>query len=367
MRKKILTIVGTRPNFIKITQFRRVFGAQQDRFDFRLLHTGQHWDAKMSDIFFQQLRIGDPEYHLGASLSHPAEQFGEIITRLVPVYREFAPDLVMVVGDVNSTLAAALTANKMGIRVAHVESGLRSFDRTMPEEHNRVLTDDLADLFLLTEESGRQNLLREGKPASAMHMVGNTMIDTLVAFEEDIQKSDVMERIGIGSRPFVLMTIHRPANVDEADALRKPHQLSAALAGKYDIVFPVHPRTRKNMETLGLAQDFAAIPQLLLTDPVDYLGFQKLIANASFILTDSGGIQEETTFRQVPCLTLRPNTERPVTVDEGTNTLVTFDVETLLGLISQIEAGTYKKGRIPHLWDGRASERIAAAVEEFLG
>jgi UDP-N-acetylglucosamine 2-epimerase (non-hydrolysing) len=254
----------------------------------------------------------------------------------------------------------------MNIPLAHVESGLRSFDRTMPEEFNRILTDDLADLFLLTEESGRTNLLKEGKPEAALHMVGNTMIDTLVAFEQDIQASDVMGRLGLGAKPFVLMTIHRPANVDDPESLGKLHRLVSSLASRYDMVFPVHPRTRKNFEKHGMAEAFAAIPQLILTDPIDYLGIQKLIANAKFIITDSGGIQEETTFRQVPCLTLRPNTERPVTIDMGTNTLVTFDVDTLLGYTASIEAGTYKTGRIPPLWDGRASERILEAVDSFL-
>jgi UDP-N-acetylglucosamine 2-epimerase (non-hydrolysing) len=272
----------------------------------------------------------------------------------------------MVVGDVNSTLAAALVGNKLGVRIAHLESGLRSFDGSMPEEHNRVLTDRITDIFFVTEQSGMDNLKREGVAVENMHFVGNTMIDTLVAHEAGVRSSPVLKDLGLGEGGHVLMTIHRPATVDDADRLNELLELITEIAATRKVVFPIHPRTVKNLERFGLNEKARAIKGLLLTEPLDYFAFQKLIATCAFILTDSGGIQEESTFRRVPCLTLRPNTERPITVSMGSNELVPLDMQAVRAAIARIESGTFKKGEVPPLWDGRATERIMDVLERVL-
>jgi UDP-N-acetylglucosamine 2-epimerase (non-hydrolysing) len=277
------------------------------------------------------------------------------------------PDLVLVVGDVNSTFAAALTANKMGVRIGHLESGLRSFDRSMPEEHNRILTDQLTDHFFITEQSGLDNLRKEGRPEAALHFVGNTMIDTLVAFEPQVQASPVLQQLGLGDGAHVLMTIHRPATVDVPERLSELLDLIADVcASGRKVVFPIHPRTVKNIEAFGLKAKVDAIQGLVLTEPLDYFAFQKLVATCAFILTDSGGIQEESTFRRVPCLTLRPNTERPSTVILGSNELVPLDMAAVRAAIARIENGSFKKGAVPPLWDGHATERIMEVLERVL-
>jgi UDP-N-acetylglucosamine 2-epimerase (non-hydrolysing) len=277
------------------------------------------------------------------------------------------PDLVLVVGDVNSTFAAALTANKMGVRIGHLESGLRSFDRSMPEEHNRILTDQLTDHFFITEQSGLDNLRKEGRPEAALHFVGNTMIDTLVAFEPQVQASPVLKELGLGDGGHVLMTIHRPATVDVPKRLSELLDLIVDVCSSgRKVVFPIHPRTVKNIEAFGLKAKVDAIPGLVLTEPLDYFAFQKLVATCVFILTDSGGIQEESTFRRVPCLTLRPNTERPSTVTIGSNELVPLDMATVRAAIARIENGSFKKGEVPPLWDGHATERIVEVLERVL-
>ncbi len=363
MKKKILTVVGARPNFIKITQFEKVFNKYPEEFEFRLLHTGQHFDDNMSKVFFRQLKVKEPDYYLNIHGGSPAQQVGRIIVAMDEILQEFQPDLVVVVGDVNSTLAASIAANKLRIKVAHVESGLRSFDKGMPEEHNRILTDAITDILLVTEESGRKHLLEEGKPPSKIHFVGNTMIDTLVAFDAEIQASTILEDLGVAPQSYVLITMHRPATVDHKEGLLKLLAILKMVAAKYKVVFPVHPRTAKRLKAHDLYEEMEAIPNIALSGPMDYLAFQKLIANAKFLLTDSGGIQEETTFRQIPCLTLRPNTERPSTVDLGTNELITFDLDLIAEKVASIEAGTFKPNhQIPPFWDGKATERI---VEVF--
>jgi len=358
MTKKILVVVGTRPNFIKVTQFKRV-AAMYPNVELKIVHTGQHFDARMADVFFTQFNLV-PDYFLNIPAGASANtQIAEIMMRLEALIADtFRPDLMMVVGDVNSTMAAAITANKTGIRICHVESGLRSFDKTMPEEHNRVITDAITDYYLVTEQSGWDNLVKEGVDTSKLFFVGNTMIDTMVAFGAQIEASDVLEKLGVKPQQFVLMTMHRPASVDSKEGLSKLLQVLKHISARYGIVFPVHPRTLKNIEALGLKTEFDSIPNLVYTEPMDYFAFQKLIKYSKFILTDSGGIQEESTFLQIPCLTLRDNTERPVTCTVGTNTLVPFDIDTILDYISQIENNTYKTGAIPPLWDGKASERI---------
>jgi UDP-N-acetylglucosamine 2-epimerase (non-hydrolysing) len=362
--KKILIVVGTRPNIIKITRFRSV-AAQRGRVAVRIVHTGQHFSANMADVFFDQFGV-QPDRCLGVAAGSPTRQIADIMTGMEVVFGEERPDLVLVVGDVNSTLAAALTANKMGVPIGHLESGLRSFDRGMPEEHNRVVTDRLTDHYFITEPSGLDNLRAEGARPETMHFVGNTMIDTLVAFDPQVQASTVLEDLRLGSGGHVLMTLHRPATVDVRDRLAEVLDLIADVSRQRSVVFPLHPRTAKNLETFGLKGKADSIDGLVFTEPLDYFAFQKLVATAGFILTDSGGIQEETTYRRVPCLTLRPNTERPITVTLGTNELVSADMGSVREAIGRIDAGTFKTGEIPALWDGYATERVIEVLERVL-
>ena len=359
--KSMLIVVGTRPNFIKVTQFKQE-AAKRAGLDVRIVHTGQHYDEKMSNVFFRQFELV-PDYFLEIPAASANTQMAEIMTRLEKVITtDFRPDLMVVVGDVNSTFAGALTANKLGLPIAHLESGLRSEDRGMPEEINRILTDEIADYYFVTEQSGLDNLENEAKRGQS-YFVGNTMIDTMVAFEDKIQASDILAQLGMEGKKFCLMTIHRPATVDHKGELEKLLDIIQGMANKMAVVFPVHPRTVKNLERFGLYERFKAIEGLVTTPPMDYFAFQHLIARCSLILTDSGGIQEESTYRQVPCLTLRPNTERPSTITMGTNTLVTFDATEILSYVDQIEAGTYKRGEIPPLWDGAATGRILDIIE----
>lgn len=365
-KKKILTVVGTRPNFIKVTQFRKEFDKYSDLFEYKLVHTGQHYDAGMSEVFFQQLELRAPDFYLGVGQGSPGEQTGLILSQLTKVIELWKPDLVIVVGDVNSTLSGALAANKANVKLAHVEAGLRSGDRQMPEEINRILTDEISDLLFVTEKAGEENLLLAGKSPAQIHFVGNTMIDTLVAFDDKIAQAAVMEELGLTAGGFVLMTMHRPANVDDEKQLGLLLELIRALTADYDVVFPIHPRTRNRIHQFGLEASFEAESRLKLIDPQDYFGFQKLVRECAFVITDSGGIQEETTFRQIPCLTLRPSTERPSTVDLGTNELIPFDLPVIREKIAHIKNGTYKKGVIPPMWDGKATERIVAKLKEIL-
>ncbi|MCZ8284499.1 MAG: UDP-N-acetylglucosamine 2-epimerase (non-hydrolyzing), partial [Bacteroidia bacterium] len=312
-RKKILVVIGTRPNFIKVTQFKREAAAYAG-LELKIVHTGQHFDEKMADVFFTQFGLL-PDYFLNISTTVSANtQIAEIMMKLEQlIVSEFRPDLMMVVGDVNSTMAAAVTANKLNIRIAHVESGLRSYDKSMPEEHNRIITDSITDHFLVTEQSGWDNLLKEGVDEKKLFFSGNTMIDTMVAFRDQIEGSAILNELNLDAGKYVLMTMHRPASVDSKKGLQKLLDLMIYLSANYKIVFPVHPRTLKNMESFGLKTEFNKIGSLIFTEPLDYFAFQKLTKYSRFILTDSGGIQEESTFLKIPCLTLRDNTERPVT------------------------------------------------------
>ncbi|MFN6178824.1 MAG: non-hydrolyzing UDP-N-acetylglucosamine 2-epimerase [Flavobacteriales bacterium] len=358
--KKLLVVVGTRPNFMKVTRFKQVAEARGD-VQVRLVHTGQHYDDRMSTVFFEQFGLR-PDHWLGIPAGSPNAQMAHIMLALEPVVEQERPDAMVVVGDVNSTLAAALTANKMGVPLAHLESGLRSRDMGMPEEINRILTDRITQHFLVTEPSGRANLLAEGADAAAVHMVGNTMIDTLVAFDDMIQADPVLEELGLGTGGHVLMTIHRPATVDDEQQLQRLVELITFVASKYRVVFPVHPRTTNNLRKAGLLERLEAMEGLFLCEPMDYFAFQRLVSTSFCVITDSGGIQEETTFRRIPCLTLRPNTERPVTITVGTNELIPFDLEHVADALDRMTNGTYKKGRIPDLWDGHATERVFEAL-----
>jgi UDP-N-acetylglucosamine 2-epimerase (non-hydrolysing) len=366
MSKRILTVIGARPNFIKISQFSREFARYPDIFEHRLLHTGQHYDRMMKDIFFTQLNFPEINYVLQVSTGSSVLQIGEIIIKMHDVFNQWKPDLVMVVGDVNSTLAAAIAAYKSNVKIAHVESGLRSFDRSMPEELNRIITDQLADILFVTEKSGKENLLHEGKKEEQIFFVGNTMIDTLVAFENEIEESPVLQNLGIDDQKYVLVTLHRPSNVDADESLKKIADLLDFMSINYKVVFPVHPRTWKNLGRTGLDTRLKNNKEIILTDPLDYFAFQKLIKHCTFVLTDSGGIQEETTFRRKPCLTLRENTERPITIEVGTNELIPFDLSVIQQKIAAIETRTFKQGSIPPLWDGKATSRIAEVLKSIL-
>jgi UDP-N-acetylglucosamine 2-epimerase (non-hydrolysing) len=323
-----------------------------------LVHTGQHYDEKLSDIFFRQMGIPTPDLNLEVGSGSHAAQTAEVLKRVEPVLIETKPDVVVVVGDVNSTIAVSLAAAKLGIRVAHVEAGLRSFDRTMPEEINRMLTDAIADLLFVTEEDAIEHLLKEGRPRSAIHFVGNVMIDSLRHFLPIAQKSAIGQELGLVDHQtwhrFAVLTLHRPSNVDSVDKLSELMSAIDALAREVPVIFPVHPRTKQRLAEAGATHH----RQLRLIDPVGYLDFLCLLSKATLVLTDSGGIQEETTALGVPCLTLRENTERPITISQGTNLLVGTDRAKIINAASNILAGKGKAGRIPPLWDGKAAERI---------
>jgi UDP-N-acetylglucosamine 2-epimerase (non-hydrolysing) len=365
MNNRILIVVGTRPNFIKVTRFKKVNEAMGNPFDLRIVHTGQHYDDKMAAVFFQQFEL-EPDFFLNIPAASANTQMAEIMIRLEKVIHDFKPAMVMAVGDVNSTFAAAFTAHKTGCKVAHIESGLRSFDRSMPEEINRLLTDEITDYFFVTEQSGIDNLLKEGKNPDKIHFVGNTMIDTLVAFESKIRECKVLDEYKLKEKGYVLMTMHRPATVDHEEGLVKLIEIIEYITRDYDLVFPIHPRTLARIEHFGLTERVRSNHRLILTDPLDYFAFQRLTADCKFVITDSGGIQEETTFRRVPCLTLRPNTERPSTVWIGTNELVPFDINVVQGKINEIIQGNYKKGDIPPYWDGHSTERILETCKQLL-
>jgi UDP-N-acetylglucosamine 2-epimerase (non-hydrolysing) len=348
---------------MKVAVLNRLLQQCENVFEHRILHTGQHYDANMKDTFLRQLQLENIYYALGITQGDPAVQLGNMISEISKVCVQWKPDIMLVVGDVNSTLAAAIAANKTNTKLAHIESGLRSNDRSMPEEINRILTDEISDLLFVTEQSGIDNLKAAGKPDDVMHFVGNTMIDTLMYFEASIENSNILETLDIGQRAYILMTMHRPATVDDDVAMGKLLALIKSISSKYKVVFPIHPRTVQSLKRFQLDVEFASLRNVVLIEPLDYFSFQKLIKYCKLVITDSGGIQEETTFRKVPCLTLRQNTERPCTVTIGTNELIPFDNALIANKISDIEAETYKTGNIPPLWDGRASERIVDALK----
>ena len=360
----IVNVVGARPNFMKIAPLMAAFRARAEVRPL-LVHTGQHYDARMSQLFFEDLGIPRPDLNLEVGSGSHAAQTAEIIRRFEPVVTEQRPDVVLVVGDVNSTIACALVASKLGVRVAHVEAGLRSFDRSMPEEINRVLTDAISDWLFVTEPSGLENLKREGVADEKVHFVGNVMIDTLLGNLEKAQGSRILDDLGLRPRRYGVLTLHRPANVDDRETLGRLIGALEVIARDVPIVFPVHPRTRRNVEQFGFG-DLAA-KGLRLTEPMGYLDFLKLTAEARLVLTDSGGIQEETTILKVPCLTLRENTERPVTIDVGCNQLVGSDPERILAAFRRVMATEQFTCGTPEMWDGHAAERIAEILIQQAG
>ncbi len=362
---KILHVVGARPNFMKVAPIlaalRKVAGVKQV-----LVHTGQHYDAKMSDVFFQDLGMPAPDVHLGVGSGSHAQQTAKVMVEIEPVLIREQPDVVVVAGDVNSTVAVALVAAKLGIAIAHVESGLRSRDWSMPEEVNRVVTDRLSDLLFTPSPDGDENLAAEGIDKSRVHLVGNVMIDSLCAALPRARESQIQQKLELKAKGYALATLHRPANVDEPAALGKVLAALTEVSVFLPVVFPIHPRTRARIESDPKTRaQVESARGLKLTEPLGYLDFLALIDGAKLVMTDSGGIQEETTALGVPCLTLRENTERPITVEIGTNTLVGTDPAQIVPAAAAVLEGRGKTGRVPDLWDGHAAERIADVLVRF--
>lgn len=363
LMQKIILVAGARPNFVKIAPLWRAFSIING-VEVVLVHTGQHYDDAMSRVFFDDLGLPESSYNLNAGGGNQARQTADIMTRFDEVLDDLLPDDVIVVGDVNSTLACSLVSVKRGIRTSHVEAGLRSFDRSMPEEINRLTTDAIADLLFVSEESGMKNLRNEGVSEDKIHFVGNVMIDSLVFAADAIENSNVANHFQLDTQNYALVTIHRPSNVDDPGRLRHLMEWLQQLSQKVPVVFPTHPRTRKSMAVAGINPDYIErdFPDLKIVPPQGYIDFQNLLKNARLVVTDSGGLQEETTWLGIPCVTLRKNTERPVTIEQGTNFLAGMELGKAAEIVDVCLAGTIKNGRIPELWDGHAAERIAEVI-----
>jgi len=360
----VIHVVGARPNFIKITSILRAC-AKSQKVKSILVHTGQHYTENMSTNFFETLCIPTPDIDLAVGSASHAQQTAEIMKCFEPIVLKCKPDCVLVVGDVNSTLACALVAAKIGIKVIHVEAGLRSFDRTMPEEINRVLTDTISDILFVSEPSGLANLKREGIDGTKVHFVGNVMIDTLEQYRSQAANLNTLRDLGLEDKKYVVVTLHRPSNVDQNVVLRRILDALVVIQSERKIVFPMHPRTYQNLMSTGLIQKLNNLPNILLIEPLGYLDFLKLMSESKLVITDSGGIQEETTILGIPCLTVRENTERPITVTEGTNMLVGTNINSILDGYRKSLNGirTYTR---PKFWDGKASERIVRILLDTL-
>ena len=360
---KIINVAGARPNFVKIAPLTEAFRATGG-IDSLLVHTGQHYDEWMSQSFFRQFEIPEPDVNLEVGSASHAVQTAEIMRAFEPVLLEHKPDAVLVVGDVNSTIACGLVAAKLAVKLVHVEAGLRSFDRTMPEEINRLLTDAISDLLLCSEPSGVENLRNEGVAEEKIFLVGNVMIDALVKNRPKADKSNVLERLSLGKGQYAVLTLHRPANVDDPLAFGWILDALEIIQQELPVIFPVHPRTRKNLDRSPLGRRVEQAANLRLIEPAGYLDFLKLTSSAKAVLTDSGGIQEETTFLGIPCITLRPNTARPITTEIGSSRLVGADTEKIIEAWDDVRAGRWQVSRTPELWDGHAAGRIAEILVE---
>jgi UDP-N-acetylglucosamine 2-epimerase (non-hydrolysing) len=363
---RIINVVGARPNFMKIAPLMAAYRGHPS-IDPLLVHTGQHYDAEMSDLFFRQLGIPEPDLNLEVGSASHAFQTAEIMKAFEPVVLEHRPDAVLVVGDVNSTIACGLVAVKLGARLVHVEAGLRSRDRSMPEEINRVLTDAISDLLFCTEQSGVDHLLAEGVAEEKIFLVGNVMIDTLLKNKAQADRSEVLDTLGLEPGGYAPLTLHRPSNVDDPETFGRILDALEVIQGDLPVIFPVHPRTRAILKGSPLGRRVEAMPGLRLIEPLGFLDFLKLMSEARLVLTDSGGIQEETTILGVACLTLRENTERPATIELGSNRLVGTDTTAILAAYREVMAGNVTTGGQPPLWDGRAAGRIVDVLLRELG
>ena len=364
---KVINVVGARPNFMKVAPIVEAMRRRAEEFAPLVVHTGQHYDAEMSEAFIRDLGLPRPDVYLGVGSGSHAQQTAAVMQRFEPVISQEKPDWVVVVGDVNSTLACALVCVKLGVRVAHVEAGLRSRDRTMPEEINRLLTDQIADLLLTPSHDASENLCAEGIPKERIRFVGNVMIDSLFGQLKRAAASTVLEELELAGTDYAALTLHRPSNVDEPETLKRILDALAEISRRVPIIFPVHPRTRARLKEFGLEERIAATPGLRLIEPLGYLDFLRLYSQARLVLTDSGGIQEETTALGIPCLTLRENTERPITVEMGTNIIVGTDTRKILHAADQALAGQPNGRQKPELplWDGRTADRILDALKNY--
>ena len=360
MKTLIQLIAGARPNFMKIAPI--IKELERENIHYELIHTGQHYDEEMSGVFFDDLGIPEPDHYLGIGSASHAVQTAKIMMEYEKIIIERKPDLVIVVGDVNSTIACALVAKKLFIDVAHVEAGLRSFDRRMPEEINRVLTDQISDLLFTTEKSAKANLKKEGIDENKIFFVGNIMIDTLVENIEKAKKLNPLKKFNLEKENYAVITLHRPSNVDRLEDLKKMIRIIRYIQDKINLFFPIHPRTEKNLKKFNL-YDTLKTENIALTEPVGYLEFLNLMMNSKFILTDSGGIQEEASFLQIPVLTLRENTERPITIEQGTNVLVGKNFSKIKEKVEEIINGKFKQGTQIRLWDGKTSKRIVDIIK----
>ncbi len=363
---KLINVVGARPNFMKIAPIMKACKASR-AIEPLLVHTGQHYDEKMSDLFFRQLGILEPDINLGVGSASHAVQTANIIKAFEPVVLNYKPNAVLAVGDVNSTIACGLVAVKLGVKLIHVEAGLRSFDRSMPEEINRLLTDSISDFLFCTEQSGMDNLINEGISREKVFLVGNVMIDTLLKNKNKAEESNILNQFNLNDDGFAVLTLHRPANVDDSIVFGRILDALEVIQNDMPIFFPVHPRTRQNLISLHLDHRIKDMPNLQLVEPLGYLDFLKLMASARLVLTDSGGIQEETTILKVPCLTLRENTERPITAEIGSNQVVGSDPVRITEGYKQALNGHLRNFEIPPLWDGHAAERIVDILLDKLG
>jgi UDP-N-acetylglucosamine 2-epimerase (non-hydrolysing) len=363
MHMQIHLIAAARPNFMKIAPLYHAL-KKVDWADPIIVHTGQHYDLNMSDAFFVDLELPAPDIHLGVGSGTHAEQTGKVMIAYEKILIKEKPDLVIVVGDVNSTMAATIAAVKLGIKVAHLEAGLRSFDRSMPEEINRLVTDSLADLLWTPSPDGDENLLREGVPAEKIIRVGNIMLDSFEMLRENIESHSVYGEYGLKSGAYGMVTLHRPSNVDDPEVLIPLCDSLMRVSARIPLLFPVHPRTRKNLERYGLFEKLEGEPNIALTAPESYIRFMNLIVNCRLVITDSGGIQEETTYLGIPCLTLRPNTERPITVTQGSNRLCKPDA--LEQMIDEVLAARSPGANVPEMWDGHTAQRVVASIENLL-
>ncbi len=354
---KIVVVAGARPNFIKIAPLMDALSLDSE-FDPVLVHTGQHYDEQMSDLFFRQLEIREPDINLGVGSGSHASQTASIISSFEPILLKTMPKLVIVVGDVNSTIGCGLVAVKLGIPLAHIEAGLRSFDRSMPEEINRILTDTISDLLFCTEQNGVDNLRNSGIPKNKIFLVGNIMVDTLLKHKERADTSSILKTLGLSKSKYCTLTLHRPSNVDKHDSFSGILDALDHIQSDLPIIFPIHPRTRLKIQQTSLNIKISSMPDLRLIEPLGYLDFIKLCSSSKFIMTDSGGIQEESSILNIPCLTLRENTERPITVKLGTNRIVGTSTERIMSAYKELSSRNTLKSKIIPLWDGKATQRI---------